>query len=372
MMIFSPLRAMIIMLRFSLFAFVVAAIAGGISKGEAPDYPDKTRLLLLKNAAGKDQPISDPSDWKRRRQHILDNMQRVMGPQPAADRKVALDPVYSDEVDLGYAIRRKVAILVEKNDRLTAYLLIPKKRTGKIPAMLCLHPTSREWGKGIVVGIKNTQYRPDTHYALHLAERGYATLAPDYVNMGEYKNDPYAHGYISATMKGIWNHQRCIDFLQSLPEIDPERIGTIGHSLGGHNSIFVAVFDERVKVTVSSCGFCRFPTYMKGNLAGWSHDGYMPRIKTQFGLQPNKMPWDFPEAIAAIAPRGFFACAPVNDGNFDRQGAEDCLRAAQPVYDLLKASDRLQGDYPPGQHEFPDSSREKAYQFIDRVLQHKN
>ena len=126
-------------------------------------------------------------------------------------------------------------------------------------------------------------------------------------------------------MKGIWNHMRCVDYLQSRPEVDPDRIGVIGHSLGGHNSIFLGVFDERIKCVVSSCGFCSFPTYMKGNLTGWSHDGYMPLIKTRYELKPEKMPWDFPEAIAALAPRPFLAVAPIKDHNFDLQGVKDCL-----------------------------------------------
>ena len=56
-------------------------------------------------------------------------------------------------------------------------------------------------------------------------------------------------------MKGIWNHMRCVDLLVSRDDVDAEKIGTIGHSLGGHNAIFLGVFDRRVKVVVSSCGW---------------------------------------------------------------------------------------------------------------------
>ena len=83
-------------------------------------------------------------------------------------------------------------------------------------------------------------------------------------------------------MKGIWNHMRAVDLLQSLPEVDGTRIGCIGHSLGGHNSLFVAAFDPRLKVIVTSCGFNSFAKYRKGDLTGWSHKGYMPRIASEF------------------------------------------------------------------------------------------
>ena len=76
-----------------------------------------------------------------------------------------------------------------------------------------------------------------------LAEHGYVVLAPDYPYEGEYQPDLYAMGYVSGTMKAIYDNIRAIDLLQSLPNVDPERIGCIGHSLGGHNSIFTATFD---------------------------------------------------------------------------------------------------------------------------------
>ena len=76
------------------------------------------------------------------------------------------------------------------------------------------------------------------------------TLAPDYPNFGEYTFDPYDNGNTSATMKGIWNHIRAIDLLTSLPDVDPHRIGVIGHSLGGHNALFVAAFDDRIAAAV--------------------------------------------------------------------------------------------------------------------------
>jgi pimeloyl-ACP methyl ester carboxylesterase len=189
--------------------------------------------------------------------------------------------------------------------------------------------------------------------------------------MGEYRFDPYAHGYASATMKGIWNHMRCVDFLRSLPEVDGERIGAIGHSLGGHNSMFLAVFDDRVKCVVSSCGFCSFPRYMKGDLTGWSHDGYMPRIRTEFGRDPAKMPFDFTEVVAALAPRPFLACAPVGDTNFDIQGVKDCLAAARPVYDLLGADDHLKAVHPECGHDFPQATRLAAYEWLDRWLRRR-
>ncbi len=347
-------------------AIATLGLCLGLSLADTPPfYADKAKLLVYRDADGKEHPVKTADDWAKRRQHILANMQLVMGPLPDNSRKTALDVQEIEEVKAEKHVRKKLTFAVEKGDRLYAYLLLPKERPGKLPAVLCLHPTSRDLGKGVPAGLGG---KDDRHYAVHLAERGYVTLAPDYVNSGDYKFDPYKNGYASATMKGIWNHMRCVDLLQSLPEVDPERIGVIGHSLGGHNSMFVAAFDPRIKCIVSNCGFCSFPTYYKGNLKGWSHDGYMPRIQSVYDLKPEKMPFDFPEVVAALAPRAFLASAPVNDSNFDMQGVKDCVTAAQPVYELLGARDKLAANYPDCGHDFPTEVRKVAYEWLDRWL----
>lgn len=235
----------------------------------------------------------------------------------------------------------------------------------KVPAVLCLHQTTAI-GKAEPAGLGG---KPNLHYALELAERGFVTLAPDYPNFGDYHFDSYAHGYASATMKGISNHRRAVDLLQTLPEVNPDEIGVIGHSLGGHNSLFAAVFDDRIKAVVTSCGFTSFEKYKGGNLAGWSHRGYMPRIADVYHNNPAEMPFDFTELLGSLAPRPVFINAPVGDDNFEVSGVKDCMAAALPVYrKIYKVSRNLQVVDPPGGHDFPPQAREAAYKFLARAL----
>jgi predicted dienelactone hydrolase len=348
-----------------LFVVLAVLLPDLAHAGDPPVYPDRTRLLVYIDASGKEQPVRTTTDWRRRREHILAAMQMVMGPLPGAERKVPLDVRVGEEVTTEKYVRRKLTFAAEKDDRVAAYLFLPRQREGKLPAVLCLHPTHKQLGKGVPAGFGP---KPDRHYAVHLAERGYVALAPDYPGSGESTCDPYKLGYASATMKGIWNHMRAVDLLQALPEVDRDRIGALGHSLGGHNALFVAAFDERIRCTVSNCGFCSFPTYMKGDLKGWSHDGYMPRLRTVYQLRPAKVPFDFPEVVAALAPRAFLASAPIRDHNFDVQGVKDCLAAARPVYELFGAKDRLAANYPDCDHNFPDEVRTVAYDWLDRWL----
>ena len=334
---------------------------------KVPFYPDKSRLLVYLDSAGGEHPITTAGQWEKRREHVLANMQLVMGPFADVAKKVPLALQTQETVDLGKLVRKKILYCPEPGDRVPAYLLIPKGLQGRVPAVLCLHQTIAI-GKGEPAGLDPGAQKP---YARELAERGYVALAPDYPNYGDYRFDPYAHGYTSATMKGIWNHVRAVDLLQSLPEVDPERIAVIGHSLGGHNAMFVAAFDQRIKAIVSSCGFNAFGKYYGGDLTGWSHKGYMPRIASEYGKDPKRMPFDFTEIVGVLAPRPFFVNAPLGDDNFEKSGVDDCLRAARPVYELLGGKGRLVAVHPDIGHGFPPDVRKAAYEFLDRALQHR-
>jgi hypothetical protein len=233
------------------------------------------------------------------------------------------------------------------------------------PAMLALHPTS-ELGKRIVA---DEGPRPHRGYARELAQRGYIVLAPDYLSFGDYAHYNFeTDKYVSGTMKGIFNHMRGVDLLQARADVDPERIGSIGHSLGGHNTMFVGVFDPRLKVLVSSCGWDPFHDYYGGKIAGWASNRYMPRIREVYGLDPDRMPFDFYEVVAALAPRAFFSCSPTNDGNFRVAGVQKAIPKAAEVYRLLGAEENLVVRHPESEHDFPDETRFESYEFIDKIL----
>ncbi len=290
-------------------------------------------------------------------------MEQVMGPLPRK-KKAPLDVVITEEVRLAAYTRRKLSYVSEAGDRVPAYLLLPHEAQRRAPAALCLHQTTK-LGKGEPAGAGGN---PNLHYAAELAERGYVTLAPDYPNFGDYQVDAYAMGYASATMKGIWNHIRAVDLLESLRQVDGKRIAAAGHSLGGHNSLFLAVFEPRIRAVVTSCGFNAFAKYKGGDLTGWSHRGYMPRIASDYAKSPERMPFDFPAILAALAPRPVFINAPLRDSNFEVSGVKDCVAAALPAYTRLRAASRLIAVHPDIGHEFPPDIRRQAHAFLDRWL----
>lgn len=330
-----------------------------------PFYSDRMNLLVWRDDQGASHAIDKPADWQRRRRQILENLQLVMGRLPAADPAVPLDLQVLESERLEKVTRKKITYQAGPGDRIPAYLLIPHDLSGPAPAVVCLHGTSGSRGRTAGVGADYARY------TLELAERGYVTIAPDYTLLGDNQTDPESLGYTSGTMKGIWSHMRAIDLLQSLPEVDRERIGCCGLSLGGHNALFLAAFDPRVRVAVTSSGFDSFTDYMDGDLTGWCQKRYMPAIGEVYGKDPQRLPFDFPEVIAAIAPRAVYVHAPQEDSNFKVDSARRCVLAARPVFQLLGAEPKLVAHYPPGSHGFPSDDRELAYRFIDRMLQPK-
>lgn len=338
-------------------------------------------LSFYRDKAGKKQPIKTVADWQRRKQSILRNMQTVMGPLPRPAKPVplgvktletkTLEFTYEDENQVSRVLSVDRKLISYHTDstkrRVRAFLFVPHNSKKKHPAVLCLHQTTGI-GKGEPAGLGGKQ---NLQYALHLAKRGYVTLAPDYPSFGDSKYAfPKADGYISGTMKAVYDNMRAVDLLASLPEVDAKRIGCIGHSLGGHNTMFTAAFEPRLKVMVSNCGFTRFHKYYGGKLKGWTSNRYMPLINSKYGNDPNRVPFDFPEIIATFAPRPFLASSPVRDGNFEVSGVKDSIAAALPIYRLYGMPEHLQANYPNSAHDFPPDSRKVAYEFLDRHLKH--
>ncbi len=345
---------------------------GEARPGAPPFYEDKSDLLKYIDERGDVHAITTPDQWKMRRADILTNIQLALGPTPGRAFRAPLDVKVIEEVKLNAYTRRKVSYNVDPHDRVQSYLLVPHNLRGKVPAIVAIHPT-HPIGKEQPVGLGGN---PHNHYAKELAERGYVVIAPDYWPMGHYRRknyNPYENGYASGSMKGVWNHMRAIDVLHTLPEVDPERIGCIGHSLGGYNTLFLSAFDPRIKAIVSSAGFNSFFDYVSseyggGDLANWGLDKHMRRIRTVYNNDPAQVPFDFTELVGALAPRPFFVCAPKGDHIFVLPGVTKCIKAARPIYELLNAGDNLQAVYPDAKHDFPDVQRQAAYEFLDRFL----
>lgn len=345
---------------------------------EAPARLDRDDLMAYRGEDGNVLPVTTAEHWEKRRGEILRGMQSVMGKFPGDDRRVPLDVRVEEDVDAGSYRRQLITYQSEPDSRTPAYLCIPNdvlagKR--KTPAVLCLHPTDNKVGHKVVLGLGG---RAGRQYAAELTERGYVTLSPAYPHLANYWPNLGGLGYVSGTMKAIWDNSRGLDLLAELDYVDDSRgFGAIGHSLGGHNAIYTAVFDQRITAIASSCGFDAYPDYYDGAErvwyfgAGWCQIRYMPRLSNYRG-KLDEIPYDFTELLGALAPRPLFVNAPLHDSNFRWKSVDRCAKAARPVYELLEAKEGLLIRHPDSDHNFPEDMREEAYHTIDSVLRPEN
>lgn len=344
-------------------AFLLTA-AAGLAQTPAERLPRKN-LLLYRDRSGEVRPVRSTADWQKRREEILRGMQQIMGPLPRT--RVPLDMRVEEEADAGSYVRRLITYAADPDGRVPAYLLIPKTTLqggARRPAVLCLHPTDDKIGHKVVVGLGG---RPNRQYAAELAERGYVALAPSYPLLANYQPDLKKLGYRSGTMKAVYDNMRGLDLLESLPFVKKGAFGAIGHSLGGHNSVYTAVFDSRIRVIVSSCGLDSYVDYKNGDIRGWTSTRYMPAL-LEYREKLEAIPFDFHEMIGALAPRACFISAPLGDDNFKAASVDEIVSAAAPVYKLYGKPENLTVRHPDCAHDFPDDMRQIAYQLLDTHL----
>jgi acetyl esterase/lipase len=335
-----------------------------------------TGLLTYRTADGGMKAVRTVKEWDIKRRQILDRMQLAMGRLPDRGRPVELRVNIKDSLRQRNHIRYEISFMAAENEPVPALLFVPLRR-GRHAAILALHGTSPLGKRSITSENTGNHNRA---YAEELADRGYVVIAPDYPSFGDLEDYDFRKDrYESGTMKAIFNHMRCVDLLQARSDVDPDRIGVIGHSLGGHNAIFAAAFDQRLKVIVASCGWTLFSHYNAGEavsqrhggrLGPWAQTRYMPLLREKYGLDQQRMPFEFDEIIATIAPRPFFSNSPVNDANFDVKGVKKGITGIVRVYSLLGAPQNLQVSYPDAAHDFPPAQRLEAYRLIDKVLGH--
>ena len=305
--------------------------------------------------------LTTRDDWeKEQRPELLRRMQEVMGPLPGPEKRCDLDVRIEEEIDCGTYTRQFLTYQSEPGSRVPAFLLVPKNASNAL-GVLTLHQT-HALGQKVVVGLGES---PNDEYGVELVRRGFVCLAPAYPLLANYAPDLKKLGYQSGTMKAIWDNMRGLDLLESLPYVRKGKFAAIGHSLGGHNSLYTAAFEPRLKAVATSCGFDSFRDYMNGNIRGWTSERYLPKL---LDYPLDRLPFDFPDVLAAIAPRAIYISAPKGDSNFKWESAGRVAGAVRPVFELYQAGNRLILEHPDVGHVFPREQRERAYRVFDLVF----
>ncbi|MDA1315497.1 MAG: dienelactone hydrolase family protein [Acidobacteria bacterium] len=318
--------------------------------------------------------VSTAADWRKRepvlRQRYLDLLRDEYKPEKPAHNLQVHESVKVD----GLYERRLVSYNVEADERTHAYLGLPLKSEGRTPAVVALHGTFPK-GKERTAGLVD---EPNKAYLDHLCRRGYVVIAPDHFVAGHRipPEGPYETGRFhqkhpewTSVGKFTYEHSIAIDVLQSMNEVDAENIGVLGHSLGGHGTMFLAAYDERVKASAGNCSASFFRHNSK--VEAWSRDRWYVYFKhIRPGLLAGKLPpIDFHEIMALIAPRAFLDLSALNDG--------DPLTQRQRVLMLMKVMDVYELESKPANfafyvhgraHSVENESRALMYAWMDTHL----
>lgn len=317
--------------------------------------------------------------WPAERRRILDGVWKVFGKMP--EGKAPLEPQVLAEEDCGSYVRRKVSIQVQPGDRMPAYLLVPKKIDGRVPAIICFYGTTSGAGKETTVGLSAARpgSPPERNraFAIDMVEAGFVALAPDYLRDGErvkpgkrpYDTTDFYEQFPDWSIHGkdAWDTSRAIDYLQTLDFVDGEKIGMVGHSYGGHSTIFAAALDERIKVA-----------FANGPVSDFRHHGMhwavpkgggnsqsLPAMRPYVLDHTLPIPVTFYEFTSLIAPRPLMVGQAAGER---RPMEEENYAAVKQVYDALSVPERVKYVWYAGDHDFPAPVRKAAVEWFRRWL----
>lgn len=340
------------------------------------EQSDHKELLPISPDLTREQWDAQRAHWK----HISDRILGTLSDKPPTNMRYEFltDPLERTGGDW-VVVMRRIRFTLTYNEWGYGWLLTPKDDRQVRPAVIALHQTVMQ-GKNEPVGIEGQPgYPSGMDYGLKLARQGFAVLAPDAIGFGEraaehgnafYRSaDQFfaAHPDGSVMGKMMFDVSRAVDLLQTLPEIDKDRIGCAGHSHGGYGTLFAMVGDERIKAGFISCGL----TMLRSDPSPqrwWRMTALIPRLSFYEGAI-EQTPIDFHLWLAMIAPRPIYISAGLADAIFPKtDNLIGVMEMVKPLWDLYGAGDKLRSRIYAGPHDFPIESQEGAFKLLRDAL----
>ncbi len=308
----------------------------------------------------------------------------------------------------GYEVRT-ISFAGSPYYRIPAFLLVPLRGRRPYPAVVALHDHGGYYvqGKEKLVQVENehpalTKFKQELYagrsYADELAKRGFVVLVIDAFYWGErrlqYSNPPPAlrealgnykpqqveyvnamnnwlsllrHDMISSlslvgvTWLGIMNYDDCrsVDLLVSLPEVDPNRIGTVGFSIGGMRATYLAGMDSRVRAAIIGGSMTTFPALLditRSTVAG---------LPDAPGLHASL---DNPDVATLAAPECAIFVQDCWQELDHRAGMEQAAEKIMRVYQDLGHPERFRMRSYDVPHQFNVQMQEEAFEWLEKWL----
>ena len=319
----------------------------------------------------KGKTRADWSTWRRKaRRRLL----ALLGVFP---KKVSLKVKVESSVEDGGLIRERVVFNSDKFISVPCQILKPKnmKSDRTNPAIICIHGHGL-FGKDPVAGIRSSKglseniARHNYNYGEQMARVGFLTICPDLRVFGERRDgqdpfpgrDPCNINFIKGALLGIypltlniWDMKCCIDYLETRPEVDKERIGMMGLSQGGTMTTFTAAVEPRIKAA-DIIGYVNSWQKFGMKRANFCGSQIVPGIFKYF---------DTDDIAGLIAPRPLLLEMGEKDECFFIKDMLKGYEGVKKIYQAAGCENKLWADIHPGGHAF---SGNKAFEFFKKYL----
>jgi dienelactone hydrolase len=312
-----------------------------------------------------------------------------------------------ESVDRGAYVREKVYFFTSPGVKVPAYVLVPKNRSKPLPAIVALHDHGAFylWGKEKLVSVEHehkalaewkANYYGGNSIADTLASQGYVVIVTDAFYWGERRmlldDDPQdwrerspslpmdriaafnkrcgqAEDLVGKTILAagftwsgfsVWNDIRTLDYLITRPEVDKNRIGCVGLSMGGLRSGQLAAADDRIKAAVAVGWMASFPYQLKTKVAHTiGHTSLVPGL---YGFL------DYPDVVSLALPSALLVINGTKDQLFDLDGVKAAFEELRKCYIKAGAAEKFEGAMFKAPHEFNLEMQAKAWSWLKRWL----
>lgn len=319
--------------------------------------------------------------------------------------KVEPRPEVVERVERDGYFREKVIFSTSPHFRIPAYVLIPKELPQPAPAIVDLHSHGGMFlfGKEKVIDLgrnhpamtayhqRNYDGRPT---ATALVKRGYVVISIDAFGFGErrilldadldrgwdrsqYSLDDIQHlnqqcrgkestiakslVFAGASWPGIVVHDdlRTVDYLASRPEVDPQRIGCLGISMGGYRAAYLAATDERIKAACVVGFMSTVEPMIQAHIDTHSWVHFLPGLHEFL---------DLPDVASLTAPRALLVQQCSQDRLFPREAMQASIQKLAQAYAKAGVPAQFQGRFYDAPHQFTRAMQDDAFHWFDQRL----
>jgi dienelactone hydrolase len=318
---------------------------------------EKLHFIPLLLQANVDVAIESRRDWERERQIVRDRWLKELGPVASRPRPLPKLEVLETEQLPGGITRQRVRYEALPGEFVEAYIVRPTRLRGLVPGVVVLHSTVNHSIRQ-PAGVEGP---PEKAFGLGVARRGMVAFCPrnylwpnNDMIQAQQQADHFLEAYPDSLgmARMLYDSLLAVDLLLAQPHVDPRRIGSVGHSLGAKEVVYLAAFDERVRATVSSEGG------ISKTFSNWDAPWYL-------GPRMHDSPHDHNELLGLVAPRAFLLIGGDSaDGAVSWPLVEDALT----VYRLYGRRPPL-GLYNHGQgHAVPPEAESRIYEWLQVEL----